>query len=121
MAVKDELGRAGEARAARHLVDEGFDVLARNWRVREGEVDIVAHDGRVVVFVEVKTRRTALFGDPLEAVDARKRARLWRLAAAWRAVHPGEAARPLRLDVVGITGDDPAHGSLTHLRDVPWV
>ncbi|UUT36728.1 YraN family protein [Microbacterium elymi] len=62
------------------------------------------------------------FGDPLEAVDAPKRARLWRLAHAWCAQHPDRArGREVRLDVIGITGADPATARLEHLEDVPWV
>ena len=122
MAAKDELGRAGEQRAAAHLRALGFDVLDRNWRSPAGEVDVVARHGERIVFVEVKTRRSDGFGDPLEAVDARKRARLWQLANAWCAQHPDLArGRPRRLDVIGITGPDPATGRLEHLEDVPWV
>ncbi|WEG07355.1 YraN family protein [Microbacterium horticulturae] len=122
MAAKDELGRAGENRAVAHLTARGFDVLDRNWRASDGEVDVVARAGRELVFVEVKTRRTDLFGDPLEAVGARKRARIWRLAHAWSAAHP-EAAHGCRwrLDVIGITGGDPASARLEHLEDVPWA
>lgn len=122
MAAKDELGRAGENRAAAHLTARGFAILDRNWRSTGGEVDVVADAGRELVFVEVKTRRTDLFGDPLAAVDARKRARLWRLAHAWCLAHPHQAhGRRCRLDVIGITGADPATARLEHVEDVPWV
>jgi putative endonuclease len=122
MATKDELGRAGEQRAVAHLTARGFDILDRNWRAPGGEVDVVARAGGQLVFVEVKTRRTDLFGDPLEAVDAPKRARIWRLAHAWCAAHPDDAAgRPCRLDVIGITGTDPATARLEHMEDLPWV
>lgn len=119
MAAKDVLGRAGEDRAAAHLTALGWRVIGRNWRCRDGEVDIVAIDGGDLVIVEVKTRRGIGFGHPLEAVDARKRARLWRLAMAWAAAHPDIArGKALRLDVVGIIGTDPAAGTLEHLRDL---
>ena len=122
MAAKDELGRAGEKRAASHLAARGFEILDRNWRCAGGEVDVVARAGALLVFVEVKTRRTDLFGDPLVAVDARKRARLWRLAHAWCDCHPGDArGRRCRLDVIGITGADPSTARLEHLEDVAWV
>ncbi len=75
MAAKDELGRAGEERAAQHLRGNGYTVLARNWRCAQGEIDIVAaRDGHLAV-VEVKTRRTTAYGHPFEAIDARKRRR----------------------------------------------
>ncbi|WP_417564576.1 YraN family protein [Microbacterium sp.] len=122
MAAKDDLGRAGEDRAVAHLTARGFGVLERNWRCREGEIDIVARTATALVFVEVKTRRGDGFGDPLVAVDARKRARLWRLAGAWSNAHPDQARGcTRRLDVIGITGADPARARLEHLEDVPWA
>ena len=119
MADKDVRGRAGEERAASHLRDLGYTVLDRNWRCAAGELDIVAARGADLVVVEVKTRRSAAYGHPFEAVDARKRKRLWRLAGAWVLAHP-ELARGhrVRLDVVGVTGEDPATAVVEHLVDV---
>jgi putative endonuclease len=119
MAAKDELGRAGEDRAARYLADAGYVILARNWRCSQGEIDIVAMRGSTLCVVEVKTRRSVGFGHPLEAVDGRKRRRLWSLGNAWIAAHPHLAGgRSLRLEAIGIIGDDPAVGSLEHLDDL---
>jgi len=119
MASKDQRGRDGEQRAARHLSDNGFELVDRNWRCRQGEIDIVAVRGRDMVVVEVKTRRSEWFGHPFEAVDARKRARLWRLSCAWICAHPDLArGRRLRLDVIAITGDDPATAVLEHVEDI---
>ncbi|MFT4215397.1 MAG: YraN family protein [Microbacterium sp.] len=119
MADKDIRGRAGEERAARYLTARGFTVLDRNWRCRTGEVDIVAARGGDLVVVEVKTRRTELFGHPFEAVDARKLDRLWRVACAWCAAHPAQSRfRRLRIDLIGVTGEDPASAVLEHLEDV---
>lgn len=119
MAAKDELGRAGEERAARHLVRLGYAVLDRNWRCAAGELDIVAIDGRDLVVVEVKTRRGIGFGHPLEAVDARKRTRLWRLAVAWAAAHPDSArGRDIRLDAIAVIGPDPGVGKVEHVVDL---
>jgi putative endonuclease len=73
-------GRLGERIACRHLLREGYDVLARRFRGRYGEVDLVALDGPTLVFVEVKTRATRNFGDPSEFVDQGKQQR-FRLAA----------------------------------------
>jgi putative endonuclease len=100
--AKDELGRWGEDLAAEHLVAAGLTVLARNWRCREGELDAVARaaDG-TLVFVEVKTRSTAAFGQPSEAVSRRKAERVRALACRWLAEHPGGGA-PLRFDVVSV-------------------
>ena len=119
MADKDVLGRAGEDRAARYLESSGYTVLDRNWRIRDGEIDlVVARHGDLVV-VEVKTRRGPAFGHPFEAIDARKLSRVWRLAFAWIAAHPESAqGRRLRVDAIAIIGPDPATGSLEHLEDV---
>lgn len=119
MAAKDDLGRAGEDRAARYFEQQGYRVLHRNWRCRAGEIDLVVADSRDIVVVEVKTRRGDAFGHPFEAIDARKRARLWRLTAAWMAAHPSELqGRRLRIDAIGLTGPDPATALLEHLVDV---
>jgi len=119
MAAKDVLGRAGEERAAAYLSAAGYEILDRNWRIREGELDLVATRGRALVVVEVKTRSGRAFGHPFEAIDARKHARLWRLAIAWIAAHPDQAqGRRLRLDVISIVGPDPRAGDLEHLQDL---
>lgn len=119
MADKDVLGRAGEERAATYLERLGFTVVDRNWRCRAGEIDLVAVDAAYVVVVEVKTRRGVEFGHPFEAIDGRKRARLWRLAAAWAAEHRDMVqGRRLRIDAIGVTGRDPATARLEHLVDV---
>ncbi|SDQ11330.1 YraN family protein [Microbacterium sp. cf332] len=119
MAAKDDRGRAGEDRAARHLTQLGYDILDRNWRVRQGELDIVAATARELVVVEVKTRRSEAYGHPFDAVDARKSERLWRLACAWVAAHPmAVRGRRIRLDVIGITGDDVDTAVLEHVEDL---
>lgn len=119
MADKDILGRAGEDRAARYLFGLGYEILDRNWRTRGGELDLLARDGGHLVVVEVKTRRGEAFGHPFEAVDARKRQRLWRLGMAWRRAHPETCGRgEIRIDVIAITGADPATAPLEHLVDV---
>ncbi|OZB86318.1 MAG: hypothetical protein B7X41_14245 [Microbacterium sp. 14-71-5] len=119
MAAKDDLGRAGEDRAAEHLTRLGYRILDRNWRCDEGELDIVAQCDGVLAFVEVKTRRTLDYGHPFEAIDERKRKRLWRLVHVWVREHPmSSAGRALRLEAVGIVGADPAVASLEHLRDL---
>jgi len=109
------LGRVGEAAAARFLERRGLVILARNLRSRLGEIDLVARDGSTLVFVEVKARR-GLPGDPPEAaVDARKRARLSRLALGYLAARRlGE--RSCRFDVVGVSLDEA--GGVTGVRHV---
>ena len=101
------LGSYGERMAARYLTDRGLDVLEQNWRCDLGEIDIVARDGGCLVVCEVKTRRSTTFGQPIEAVDHRKLARLRRLAAAWLAERraagsPVQGVAGIRVDVVGV-------------------
>lgn len=118
MAAKDDLGRAGEERAAAHLSALGYEILDRNWRCPQGEIDIVARRGRVIAVVEVKTRRSVRFGHPFEAIDDRKRHRLWCLAYAWAHAHRDAAQQgSLRLQAIGLIGDDPATATLEHLED----
>ncbi len=93
------LGDEGEQLAAQHLRRHGYRILARNVRAGGVEMDIVARRGRTLAFVEVKTRRSRLAGMAEEAVDARKRARLVRGAAAWLHEHPQRIGR-VRFDVI---------------------
>jgi len=119
MAAKDDLGRAGEQHAAEHLESLGYTILDRNWRCSQGEIDIVATSGDSLCIVEVKTRRSEAFGAPLEAIDERKRRRLWRLAFAWAIAHPDDARhRELRLEAIGIVGRDADHSTLEHIEDL---
>jgi putative endonuclease len=109
------LGRYGEDLAARYLSDRGMEVLDRNWRCGHGEIDLVALDGDCLVVCEVKTRRSTVFGEPVEAVTWRKAARLRRLASAWLADHDLRPAG-VRIDVVGILRPDAGPAALRHVR-----
>ncbi|WP_308203952.1 YraN family protein [Goodfellowiella coeruleoviolacea] len=82
-AASAALGRRGEALAAQYLESQGLVVLSRNWRCREGELDLVATDGVRLVVCEVKTRSSDWQGDPAQAVDRAKLRRLRRLAGRW--------------------------------------
>lgn len=114
---KDELGRRGEEIAAAHLEAHGFEILDRNWRVREGELDIIAREGAALVVVEVKTRSSTRFGLPVEAITRAKAQRLRRLAYAWANEH-GERSRHLRIDAVGIIAPGGVPTQVRHLRAV---
>lgn len=102
------LGARGEAIAAAWLEEHGYRVLDRNFRTRFGEIDLIARQGRELVFIEVKTRRGRRFGTPAEAVDARKR-RCWMLAAEVYLARRGRPGVPFRFDFVGVdlSGDAP--------------
>lgn len=95
------LGSEGERLAARYLRRQGFRILARRYRTTLGEIDLIARDGTCIVFVEVKTRRSDAAGQPHEAVDSGKQARLTRLALAFLKRHR-LLEQPARFDVVSI-------------------
>jgi putative endonuclease len=105
MRVKDVLGRFGEDLAARRLTDAGYEILSRNWRCADGELDIVARDGTTLAFIEVKTRSSVAFGSPAEAVTPVKAARIRRLALRWLMENRDSSAEfwpVLRFDVVSV-------------------
>lgn len=99
--ARRRLGTSGEETAAVWLAARGYEILARNVRTRFGELDLVARQGDLVVFVEVKTRSSAAFGHPVEAVAGRKQARLAGLAAAFLRAQGLDGA-PIRFDVVAV-------------------
>ena len=116
MSTTTELGTYGERIAAAYLTDAGLRLLDRNWRCREGEIDLVALDGRTLVIVEVKTRRGTGFGDPLEAVTDDKLTRLCVLAGAWRRAHRQVRAAGTRIDLVGIVVPVRGEPRIDHLE-----
>lgn len=113
------LGAAGENRAAHYLMRRGYRIVARNVRADRVEIDIIARRGRVLAFVEVKTRRTRAYGFPEDAVDARKRARLVRGAAAWLHLNRGQRrpGQSIRFDVIVCEcGANQAEWQIRHLK-----
>jgi putative endonuclease len=104
MTARRDLGDFGERVAAAHLESKGYRVLATRFRVREGEVDIVAQRDGVVAFVEVKTRRGDAMGSAIEGVDAAKAQRLLVAAEAFGAAHP-DLPEERRIDVIAIDLD----------------
>jgi putative endonuclease len=112
------LGQRGERAAARHLRRLGYHIVARGDRHGPGELDLVAVDGRTVVFVEVKTRVDALHGSPADAVDMAKQRRLTRLAESFLKRH-GLLEYPARFDVVAIVWPEGSRrpASIEHFRN----
>jgi putative endonuclease len=102
-AARRALGFFGEDKAAAWYEAHGYRVLARNWRCRDGELDIVARRGSTVVFCEVKTRASAAYGVPAEAVTPAKQRKLRGLAVLWLRAS-GERAGELRFDVAAVLG-----------------
>lgn len=114
MSLAHTRGRDAEAQAERFLSTRGLTIVARNYRTRGGEIDLVARDGACLVFVEVRARASATWGSSAESVDARKRARLASAAAHYLMVHAGAHPPPCRFDVVAISTNQ---GTVEWLRD----
>ena len=104
MNARQQFGRAAEEAAARHLARDGWTLLGRNVRIGRGELDLIARRGPVLAFVEVKARRTAEYGAPEDAVDARKRRKVARLAELWLSVRPWalRGVSDVRFDVIAV-------------------
>lgn len=117
MKAKDVLGKAGESVAADYLEDQGIRVIDSNWRCPAGEIDLVALDGSELVIVEVKTRHSRRYGDPLEAVTQAKLRRLRTLAVLWAREHR-HVIGVLRIDAVGIVMDGRSAPHIDHLKGV---
>ena len=97
------MGRAGEAATARWYEKSGYAVVARNWRCRQGELDLVVRRGPLVVVCEVKTRRTTTHGAGVEALDVRRQHRLRQLTARWLATERPTGVESVRIDVASVT------------------
>lgn len=115
------VGQRGEDLAAAELERQGLKVIARNWRCRNGEIDIIAVETvagrRTVVFCEVKCRTGLGFGDPLESITYAKRQKLRQLAAEWLATS-GVRPSGVRLDAIGVVMLPRAMPTLTHVRGI---
>ena len=98
------LGARGEDVAAAWYLAQGYEVVARNWRCREGELDLIVRAGRTYVFCEVKTRTSTVFGAPVEAVTRDKQMRIRRLAARWLEDGAPGPAKDIRFDVASVLG-----------------
>ncbi|WP_190130380.1 YraN family protein [Streptomyces mashuensis] len=118
MNARGGLGRYGEGLAARRLTEAGMTVLARNWRCRAGEIDVVALDGDVLVICEVKSRRAGPYEHPMQAVTPAKTGRLRRLAGHWLDRHGGAPPGGVRIDVVGVVVPDRGAPRVEHVKGV---
>ena len=96
-----EIGDFGEDAACRYLQGNGMEIIGRNFRIRGGEIDIIARDGRTTVFVEVKTRKSSEYGNPCEFVNYRKRQKLIKTALFYL----GRDDVQMRFDVVEVLYD----------------
>ena len=105
MQNRRQLGSTYEEIAAKYLERNGYRILERNFRCRIGEIDLIAMDGNVLVFVEVKYRKNGNFGNPAEAVTPAKQRTICRVAGYYRMVKKIPEYLPCRFDVVAILGE----------------
>lgn len=115
MTIQHEHGKWGEDLAATYLAELGISILRRNWRYRRAEIDIIAMDQGILIFIEVKVRHHAGFGQPELKVDQRKQRLLIEAGMAFmRSIgHEGE----IRFDIISILGAPSGSHSLTHFKD----
>jgi putative endonuclease len=117
MAAHNELGKWGEDKASEYLQQNGYQIIERDWKSGRRDIDIIATDGNEVIFVEVKTRRNSLYGDPEEAVDYHKLQSL-RLAInhyiKYRRINNN-----VRFDIISVVGMIGQEPKIDHIKGVP--
>lgn len=118
MAAHNELGTWGEDLAADYLQQKGYDIIERDWHSGHRDIDIIARDGDTIVFVEIKTRRNRMFGEPEEAIDYMKLRHL--RTAINHYIKYKYIRNDIRFDVITIVGM-PYDGEpeITHIKDFP--
>ncbi len=118
MAIHNELGTWGEDLAASFLQRKGYTIIERDWKSGHRDLDIIATDGAVVIFVEVKTRRNTIFGEPEAAIDYMKLRNL--RVTINHYVKFKQIRQEIRLDAITVVGT-PEEGEpvITHIKDIP--
>ena len=119
MAAHNELGKWGEDKASEFLQLNGYQIIERDWKSGHHDLDIIAKDGSTLVIVEVKTRRSRLFGDPEEAVDYKKRQSLQ--SAINHYVKSHRCSRQVRFDIISIVGTIGTKPEIDHIIDVALI
>ena len=114
--ARQRRGLAGELMAKRFLEAAGYRTLAHRFRIGRIEVDLIVRKGTVVAFVEVKTRRSAAFGSPLEAVTWAKQREIEKVAQGWMDRH-GSPTDEFRFDVIGVTLTGAGRPKIQHVED----
>lgn len=110
------LGRSGEDTVARYLQKKGYKILVQNYRCQLGEIDIIARDGDVLVFIEVKTRSGCTFGSPAAAVTPRKQRQISK-AAQWYLTEERRFDTPARFDVVAVSSAPGTDHRIEHISN----
>jgi len=116
MAAHNELGKWGEDLAADYLQRKGYTIIERDWKSGRRDLDIVAKNGDVIVFVEVKTRCNSLYGQPEEAVDYRKLQSLQQAINHY--IKFRHISQEVRFDIISIVGTIGAEPDIQHIQDV---
>ena len=119
MAAHNELGKWGEDLAAEYLQEKGYLIIERDWKSGHRDLDIVAQDSDTIVFVEVKTRRNRLFGEPEEAIDYQKRKSLQ--SAINHYVNYRHINSNIRVDVITVVGMIGGTPEIDHIIDVALI
>jgi putative endonuclease len=109
---KKSLGRKGEEKALQYLEKKGYEILELNYRWGRGEIDIICKEKKLIIFVEVKTRKSRLFGDPVEAVDKRKQRQIIKIAERYLVQKKLYNKSDCRFDVITLSRDE-----LNHIED----
>ncbi len=107
-------GKKGEALATTYLKNKGYKIIANNYKTKIGEIDIIAQIDNTIVFVEVKTRTSSAFGDPLEAINYQKQRKI-RNVATYYLKSKGLLDTNCRFDAIAVLGDDEA--SIRHIEN----
>lgn len=116
MATHNDTGKWGEDMAAAYLEQKGYTIVERDWKSGRRDIDIIALDDDVVVFVEVKTRRNRLFGEPENAIDYHKRQNLQQAINHY--VNFKHIRHEIRFDIITIVGTIGTEPEIDHLQDV---
>ena len=116
MAAHNELGKWGEDLAAGYLQRKGYTIIERDWKSGKRDLDIIAQDGNVIVFVEVKTRRNRLYGEPEESVDYHKLQNLQQAISHY--VKFKHIHQEIRFDIISIVGTVGTDPDIQHIQNV---
>ena len=116
MAAHNELGKWGEDLAADYLQRKGYTIIERDWKSGKRDLDIIAQDGNVIVFVEVKTRRNRLFGEPEESVDYHKLQNLQQAISHY--VQFRNIRQDIRFDIISVVGTIGSEPDIQHIQNV---
>jgi putative endonuclease len=109
------LGQYGEESASKYLQDKGYKILDKNFRNKLGEIDLVAQQGNTICFIEVKTRKNAVYGAPFEAVHSTKQHKMVKVALSYLKYKFQRIDVPCRFDVISIYKISKDHPVVVHM------